>query len=487
MAPQQLILVAEPDVASASTVAAELRKQGFVVLHAVDGPAALEIALMRQPSLVLYSEDCPHVDADQFAQILATNHRTREVPVLIATRRLDDAKQRSHRDGVVGKPYNLDEILARVQHLLARYEASLRIRGAAQDIEGGLEQVPVSDVLQLLAGNKRSGRLSLSCGREHGEVVLFQGKTVDASLGQVRGDKALFRLLSWREGAFSFTPAETHATGAIARSMDDALLEGARQAEDRARLAKTVPAPSARLALNAQAEADLDHDAATVEIFRLLSRPRRFSEVLDEASVSDLAVMTRIASLVKARVVIHDDGAVDDAAPILGPAEVHALRAQLRRGRTLPPVVSTKLLVCGSGVRPGRTLLGALPGLLGVAAEPGALRSGFGTLGRLDIGGTLNVDFILLPGSEPARPLWQPFAREILGALVMDDSENALRLARHAGLVWGVPLVIFGAQAVPPLLAGALAGAEVCQGTLGEAVRQLLLLASSSLMKRPSL
>ena len=116
------------------------------------------------------------------------------------------------------------------------------------------------------------------------------------------------------------------------------------------------------------------------------------------------------------------------------------------------------------------------PGIAAVAAEPPAVRSGFGTLGRLDLNELLHLDFCVLPPAEAARPLWRPFSSGGVGALLFDASEAAVKLAHF--LAWDIrmPVVLVGHQ-VPPELQGAPAGAASVGEDLIEAVRSLLLLA----------
>src|SRR5690606_13668535 len=112
----------------------------------------------------------------------------------------------------------------------------------------------------------------------------------------------------------------------------------------------------------------------------------------DLAEAPDLDVMAAIASLLEKGIVAKVEGPVGGAeGPLLGPAEVHALRGRLLRGRSGRGAVVAKLLVVGSGPKAGRLLLRALAGLVAVATEPGSLRSGFGTLGRLELADVLKA------------------------------------------------------------------------------------------------
>ena len=60
-----------------------------------------------------------------------------------------------------------------------------------------------------------------------------------------------------------------------------------------------------------------------------------------------------------------------------------------------------------------------------------------------------------------------------MGALLIDDSEQAMALARYLALEVRVPLVVMGG-AVPPAFKGAPAGAAAVGSQLSEGLRALL-------------
>jgi hypothetical protein len=196
--------------------------------------------------------------------------------------------------------------------------------------------------------------------------------------------------------------------------------------------------------------------------------------------------MSAVAALLDRGLVRVDSSAPVLEGPALAPSEVHALRGKLLMGRLPRASLVAKVLLCASGARGARWFLRNLPGLIGVATEPGCLRSGFGTLGRLEVGESLFLDFVLVPPADAARPLWRPFLNGAIGAVLMEESEPALKVARYAGFELRLPLVIAAAgasgglivgDAVPPTLKGAPAGVTVVTRNLTEAVRALLLAA----------
>lgn len=484
MAQARKILIADADLTAVRALTRSLRQRGYQVQHAADGSKALNLAVLRHPDVILFDEKCALIDARSFAQILESNPRTDDIPVVVTSNAQDSERHRLFREGVLCKPFNIDEVISRIEHLCRRLETSRELKGDAREIEGALTQLPLGDLVQILAMNRRTGKLTLTHGPERGELQLANGRPVNARLGAVEGEKALYRLFGWRNGSFAFSPGPAPARAMIDLSMEGALLEGMRQVDERVRLLEGLPPPSQVLSLEPSAAEPVEPHPVTAEVLRVLDRPRKLSEVLDLVASPDLEVLGAITALLQRGVVRRHEGTAAVEGPILAAAEVHALRGRLLRGKMSRTVLDAKVLVCGTGPLAGRWLQRALPGLHPASIDGSCLRSSFGTLGRLDISDVLKIDFVMLPASEAARPLWRPFASGAVGALVMEETDAVLNLARFCGFEFRLPLVLasgassngaIASQAVPPVLRGAPAGVTVVTTDLAAAVRALLL------------
>ena len=494
MATTRKVLLADPDVGAIRALTKALRARGYQVQHAPDGSKALEVSVLRHPDVILFDESCTLIEARSFIQILGSNPRTEDIPVVVTTAGRDHDKYRALREGVLQKPFNLDEVIARIDHLCRRAEAAQQLRGDAREIEGALSQLPLPDLLQIMAMNKRTGRLAVQHGQERGEIQIADGRPVNARLKDVEGEKAFFRLIGWREGTFAFHPGPPTARTRIDRAMEDALLEGMRQTDERARLLGYLPALKESLALVPDAGALIEPHPVTREILRVLAQPRRLSEVLDLAEATDLDVLGALVTLIEKGVVQRFEAVGVEEAPLLGAAEVLALRGKLLRGKPHTNALVAKIVVCGSGPKAGRWFLRSLHGLKPSTVDPACLRSSFGTLGALEVSDVLKVDFLFVPTAEAARPLWRPFLSGSLGALVLEDNEPALRLARYCAFELRLPVVVASGaaggglnelKALPAPLRGAPEGAALVNTDISSAVRALLMAALQSAEKDP--
>ncbi len=97
---------------------------GFQTLEASDGETALELARTEQPDLILLDVMLPGIDGWSVAEQLGAAPETREIPILFLSARSDRSDEvRSHEVGALGyvtKPFDPDELIARVRDVLER-------------------------------------------------------------------------------------------------------------------------------------------------------------------------------------------------------------------------------------------------------------------------------------------------------------------------------------------------------------------------------
>lgn len=474
MAAARKILIADPDPETLRLLSAPLRQRGYQVHGARDGSRALQLAILRFPDLIIFDEKASLLDARTFVRILRTNPRTERIPVLLTGEGEDE--ERSRLGTWLQKPLRLDEVLLRVEQLFRRAEAT-RAAGSATDLEGNLAQIPLTDLLQILSVNRRSGLLTVERDGEKAEVSLREGRVVDARFGQSVAEKALWRLLTRHDGQFAFAPGDPPGEDRITRRLDDLLLEGMRQADELGRLLPALPPPreTIELAIGGE-EIPVGLHPVTAQVVAALSTPCRVAELFDRCPASDLEAARALLALLE-----HGYARLAPAAPasppqgaLLAPHELHALKTRVARGRASGNRTIGKVVVAGGGPLSRRAALAriaTIPGYEPMESDPGS----FGTLGRLTLGEGVRVDLLELPGDPEQRPLWRPFGAGALGALVLlpvegegllDELTRGLQL--HV-VVCGPP----GAE-LPLPLRDAPGGLVAGGSDAAEALRELL-------------
>jgi hypothetical protein len=180
-------------------------------------------------------------------------------------------------------------------------------RQPATAIEGRLDEVPLHDLLQLLATARKSGVLVIRTDAHEAEVRLERGRVIGCALDR-RGDlspqKVLFRLFGWTSGQFELRPAGISDVTQVsmAESLDALLMEAARQVDEMRRLRSTLPG---HFAVNEEfPEVALDEDDRA--LVSVAARLRSLDAILDATPLLDVAAAERLASL-RARGVLLDD------------------------------------------------------------------------------------------------------------------------------------------------------------------------------------
>jgi len=122
------ILVVEDESALVEILRYNLEKEGFSVLAAADGEAALEAIADHKPDLLILDWMLPHVSGLEICRQLRRKPETRELPIIMLTARGEEADRvrglEVGADDYVAKPFSPSELIARVRAVLRRARPS---------------------------------------------------------------------------------------------------------------------------------------------------------------------------------------------------------------------------------------------------------------------------------------------------------------------------------------------------------------------------
>jgi hypothetical protein len=106
--------------------------------------------------------------------------------------------------------------------------------------QGSLRELPLPDIIQLVAVSGKTGVFSLKNGGESGKIFLRKGQIVHAAAGALAGEQAVYELARWLQGEFVFTPGTEPDGDTIEKSNTNLLMEAARQIDEWKILSKKI-------------------------------------------------------------------------------------------------------------------------------------------------------------------------------------------------------------------------------------------------------
>ncbi len=181
--PRESVLVVEDDAALSRLLQVELKASGFDVRVATDGQQGLDLAQADPPDLVLADVMMPNMTGYELARRLREDPRTAEVSIIMVTARGMKADKleglTSGADDYVVKPFDNEELLARVRGVLRRAKY-MRSQSPLTGLPGNLR---IEDEIQARVDSGEQFAVMY--------LDLDNFKSFSDSYGFVRGDEAL--------------------------------------------------------------------------------------------------------------------------------------------------------------------------------------------------------------------------------------------------------------------------------------------------------
>jgi hypothetical protein len=174
-------------------------------------------------------------------------------------------------------------------------------RRQAAGIAGAIAELGMDNLIQMFGKFSRGGTLTASVGNEEGVVTFEAGCLRSCRIGSLTGTKALARMLSWREGSFEFhAEVDPQSSAGELMPIDGALLEAARQLDERRRIDPGSLDPTARLRLDTSAlascgEALSKTEEAVVDLAAAGLTVRRLLDVIPESDAQILEAIRTLA------------------------------------------------------------------------------------------------------------------------------------------------------------------------------------------------
>jgi hypothetical protein len=300
---------------------------------------------------------------------------------------------------------------------------------------GTLDDIPVSDLIQTFHMGGKGGVITVTRDGQHSQIWCDKGDIIDAESGPLRGQAAIYRILSFDRGQVL---ADFHAEPRE-RTIDlpgnVLLLEAARRHDECKRLFERLGGNRIIYRHGVTSPSNPSH--AERRVLELCDGVRSLGEVLDQSDIGDLETMSTLSRMVDRAQLVEDGVSIP---PEPTPATIIIGKDTPHHGVSFLPLVKTERaaprrsipavafvgagMLLGTGIWAGASILppGRQPATRGVAAlEPSSARD------------TLRSSFEIDSSVEPPQAeLWldgvKVGAGRLRRQLTRDGTPHALRI-----------------------------------------------------------
>ena len=174
------ILIVEDDNAVANLISATLETQDYAYKRAATGAGAVMEALSCKPDVVLLDLGLPDMDG---VEIIKKIRSWSNMPIIVVSARSEDFDKVSALDAgaddYLTKPFDMDELIARIASLIRRYTRFNQQAGAMQklDFDGlqiDLENRSVTTETGTFELPPKEFDLLLYCAKHQGKILTKQ-------------------------------------------------------------------------------------------------------------------------------------------------------------------------------------------------------------------------------------------------------------------------------------------------------------------------
>ncbi len=306
MAKQSLLLV-DGDTKSLRVLEVSLKKAGFNVTTAVNGSDALAKVETAAPDLIISDTKMPEMDGFELVERLKQNSDWAPIPFIFLTGQSDvEDKIRGLELGVedyLTKPIYIKEIVTRVKILLQKKQRQSfedTKRESRTKFAGALSDMAVVDLIQTIEISRKTGVIHfVHPDNKRGAIYFRNGKVIDAELGRLTGEAAVYRLLIWNDGDFEVDFKNVRRKDVIELSSQGLLMEGMRRVDEWGRLCEQLPPLDTTFEVDYRelAERLAEIPDEINGILRLFDGRRTLMQVVDDCDFSDLEALNVVSKL----------------------------------------------------------------------------------------------------------------------------------------------------------------------------------------------
>lgn len=233
------ILLVEDEGLVQRKIGSLFMRRGLRIALAGTGAEALTKCIKDPPDLILSDIRMPAMDGWTFLRLVKARPALAPVPfVFLASVVSPHERQKAYElgaDDFISKSTPPNEILARVEETLLKYQDDPDTMSARRVLRGDLDLVALPTLLQMLMSEEKTGALLVSNRQCRAKVNLREGQPVRCTLApfDLTGRDALFEMLDWEAGKFEFGADEYDGPDEIQMNALQLLIEHSRIKDER--------------------------------------------------------------------------------------------------------------------------------------------------------------------------------------------------------------------------------------------------------------
>jgi hypothetical protein len=192
------------------------------------------------------------------------------------------------------------KILLQKKQRFALEEGRRGDTGSKTKFAGALQDMAVVDLIQTIEISRKSGVIHFKHpDGKRGSIYFRSGKVIDAELGRLTGEDAVYRLLVWSDGEFEVEFKNVRRKDVIELSSQGLLMEGMRRVDEWGRLCEQLPPLETVFEVDYRelAERLAEIPDEINGILRLFDGRRSLMHVVDDCEFSDLEALNVISKL----------------------------------------------------------------------------------------------------------------------------------------------------------------------------------------------
>jgi len=189
----------------------------------------------------------------------------------------------------------------------------------AEVFTGDLSQIRLLDILNLLVLEGKTGKVTLKKGSTLGEIFVENGKIIHGADESSYGEEAVYVMMTWMIGKFSYTPDVLPDSKTINTPTEQILSEGVQRIQEWDRIRKAIPSTDIAFRLLPQKHAeDIVLKAGEWNILIHLNGMKTVGEIARELGMSEIETAKRLYRLLAAELITVAETAVRSAKRIVG-------------------------------------------------------------------------------------------------------------------------------------------------------------------------